>query len=113
MEEILDREMFISLDSTEEGFEKSAKEAFGVYPDKSFAPQKELAKLKKVWNQAKLQSEAKQNVDAVARAHGEPITMLACDWVSLMNQFKSKYGMQIHETRLPAQSYFETYEEKL
>ena len=108
MEEILDREMFISLDSTEEGFEKSAKEAFGVDPDKSFAHKKELAKLKKVWNQAKLQSEAKQKVDAVARAHGEPITMLACDWVSLMNQFKSKYGMQIHETRLPAQSYFES-----
>ena len=69
--------------------------------------------MKKTWNQAKLQSEAKQKVDAVTRAHGEPITMLACDWVSLMNQFKSKYIMQIHETRLPAQSYFEAYEEKL
>ena len=113
MEEISDREMFISLDPTEEGLAKSARDAFGIDPDQNFAHKKELAKLKKTWSQAKLQSEAKQKVDAVARAHGEPITMLACDWVSSKNQFKSKYGMQIHETRLPAQSYFEAYEEKL
>ena len=73
---------------------------------------KELAKLKKVWNQAKLQADAKQKEDAVAKAHGEPITMLTSDWTSLMNQFKQKYGMSIHETRLPGQLYFEAYEHK-
>ena len=39
MEEILDREMFVSLDSTEEGLAKSAKEAFGVGADKKFRSQ--------------------------------------------------------------------------
>ena len=52
-------------------------------------------------------------MDAVARGHGELITMVACDWQSLMTQFKQKYGLHIHETRLPAQSYFEACEEKL
>ena len=113
MEEILDREMFVSLDTTEEGLAKSATDAFGVDPEINFDHKKDLAKLKRVWNQAKLQADAKQKVDAVARAHGEPITMLTCDWTSLMNQFKLKYGMHIHETRLPAQSYFEAHEEKL
>ena len=70
-------------------------------------------KLKKVWNQAKLQAEAKQKVDAVARVHGEPVTMLTCDWVSLMNQLKQKYGQHIHESRLPSQTHSEAYEEKL
>ena len=74
---------------------------------------KELAKLKKVWNQAKLLGDAKQKVDSVALAHGEPITTLTCDWISLMNQFKQKYGPHIRETRLPGQTYFEAYEEKL
>ena len=69
--------------------------------------------MKKVWNQAKLQAEAKQKVDAVARAHGEPVTMLSCDWVSLMNQLKQKYGQHIHESRLPSQTHSETHEEKL
>ena len=78
-EEILDREMFVSLDSTEDGLAASAKDAFGVDPDVTFAHKKELAKLKKVWNQAKLQAEAKQEVDAVARAHGELVTMSTCD----------------------------------
>ena len=113
MEEILDREMFVALDSTGEGRAKSAEEAFGVDPDISFAHKKELAKLKKFWNQAKLQADAKQKVDAVAQAHGEPITMLTCDWSSLTNVFKQKHGMHIQETRLPGQSYFEEDEEKL
>ena len=30
-----------------------------------------------------------------------------------MNQSKIKYGQHIHETRLPGQTYFEAFEEKL
>ena len=88
VEKILDREMLASLDTTEEGLAESAKDAFGVDPEISFPHKKELAKLKKVWNQAKLQLDAKQKVDAVARAHGELVTMLVCDWRSLVTQFK-------------------------
>ena len=53
-EELVDREMFVAHDSTEDGLAASAKDAFGVDPSISFAHKQELAKLKKVWNQAKL-----------------------------------------------------------
>ena len=38
--------------------------------------------------------------------------MLTCDWTSLMTQ-QQKYGPHIHESRLPGQTYFEAYKEKL
>ena len=56
MEEILDREMFAALDSTEEGLAQSQ-------PRKPSEYKEEVAKLKEVWNQAKLQEEAKQKVE--------------------------------------------------
>ena len=39
--------------------------------------------------------------------------MLKRDWVSLMTRFGDQHGDNIHETRLPAQSYFESFEEAL
>ena len=39
--------------------------------------------------------------------------MLKCDWVSLMTRFGDQHGDNIHETRLPAPSYFESFEEAL
>ena len=87
-EEILDRELFVALDSTEGGLAASAKDAFGVDPSISFA------QLKKVWNQVNLQ------VDAIACAHGEPTTTLTCDWVSFKNQFQKKRPTSLaHLTR--------------
>ena len=65
----------------------------------------------KAWNSAKIQAEIKTKVDAVAKAHGEPISMLKCDWVSLMTRFGDQHGDNIHHTRLPAQSHFERFEE--
>ena len=39
--------------------------------------------------------------------------MLAVDWNSLMTQYKAKYGADFCEEDLPAQSFFEKFEEKL
>ena len=55
----------------------------------------------------------KQKVDAVTRAHGEPLTQLPADWESLMNKFKWKFGMDIPEFHMPGRSYCEAFEEKL
>ena len=33
-------------------------------------------------------------------------------WISLVQKFKEKYGEDIHDTRLPSQSYFVAFEEK-
>ena len=67
----------------------------------------------KAWNSAKIQADIKTKVDAVAKAHGEPVSMLKCDWISLMTRFGDQHGDNIHESRLPAQSYFENFEEAL
>ena len=67
----------------------------------------------KAWKDAKVHADPKVNYDAVARAHGEIVSMLAPDWISLLAAFKQKYGEHLHDTVLPAQSYFESFEEKL
>ena len=64
-------------------------------------------KLRKVMSETKLQT------DAVARAHGVPVTLLPCDWTSLVTEFKNKHGKHIPDDKLPAQSMFENFSERL
>ena len=113
VQEITDRELFVALDTSEESLRDTCKEAFGIDPSKGFAHKRELGKVIKAWNNAKVHSETKLKIDAVARSHGEPVSMLSSDWESLMTTFKSKYGANIHDTLLPSQSYFEGFEERL
>ena len=55
----------------------------------------------------------KIRVDAVARTHGEPVSFLKADWVSISTQFKDKLGADTHNSaELPSQSYFESSEEQ-
>ena len=72
-----------------------------------------MARTIKAWSNAKTQAETKQHVDNVAKAHGEPTTMLQVDWTTLLDRFKEKYGEHLHDNRLPSQSYYEAFEEKL
>ena len=58
-------------------------------------------------------SETKLQTDAVARAHGVPVTLLPCDWTSLVTEFKNKFGKHIPDDKLPAQSMFENFSERL
>ena len=57
--------------------------------------------------------EVKTRVDAVARAHRTPIQYhherLGVHVVSVQTQ----YGLNIHEAKLPSQSYNESFEERL
>ena len=113
VQDILDREVFVSLHHTVEGFKEAVTAGLGVNPAVGFSHSREMAKLVKAWNSAKVQAEVKTRVDAVAKAHGEPISMLKCDWISLMARFGDQHGENVHESRLPAQSYFENFEEAL
>ena len=54
-----------------------------------------------------------QQTDAVARAHGVPVTLLPCDWKSLLAEYKNKHGKHIPDEKLPAQSVFENFAERL
>ena len=113
VQEILDKELFIALDTSEETLRLTCKDAFGIDPTKSFAHKRELAKVVKAWKEARVHAETKVKYDSVARAHGEPVSMLTPDWNQLIAAFKQKYGEHLHDTVLPAQSYFEAFEEKL
>ena len=59
---------------------KTISGAFQMDPE-LFARKRELAKLVKAGHQAKIQAEANLKVDVVARAHGDPVTMLPIDWL--------------------------------
>ena len=108
-----DRETFVSLADSVPEFREAAKDLFGI--DTAKGPQHRLmqARIVKARNASKHYSEAQLKVDANAKAHGETITMPSSDWMSLIDQFRAKYGAHIHESCLPAQSYYEAFEEKL
>ena len=108
LQEIHSRQLFVALDRTEEGFCDTCKEAFHVDPSLGFKHKRELGRLLTVWNTAKIQRDTKVHIEAVHKAHGEPISMFTADWTSLIRTFKAKYGNNIHPSRLPAQFYFQT-----
>ena len=56
---------------------------------------------------------AKQQVDAVVKAHGVPSPLLLEDWTSMMLAFRTKFGKPIPDEKLPAQSYYEAFADKL
>ena len=91
--EVLDRALFTDLAQDEQQLKKSSK-TFGIdtSEDAEFSHQREMAKLIGAWSQSKTQSEVKQAADAAARAHGEPVGILAVDWNSLMEKFRQKYS---------------------
>ena len=92
---------------------ETCKKAFGIDCSKGFAHKRELGKIIKAWKNAKVHSDTKLKMDAVERSNGEPVSMVCADWEALMLTFKDKFGAHLHVTVLPAQSYFEGFEERL
>ena len=113
VQEITSVNLMVALDSTEEGFTKTCNQAFGIVTEtRDFAHKREWTKLHMVWKQARITCDTKDRVDAVKRAHGEPVSFLTADWVSFLREFKKQRG-KIQDNELPAQSYFEAFEESL
>ena len=113
VQEITDRELFVALDTSEESLRETCKEAFGIDTSKGFAHKRELGKIIKAGCNAKVHCDTKLKLDAVARSHGKPLSMLCADWEALRLTFKTKFVTHLHDTVLPAQSYFEGFEERL
>ena len=104
--------LFAAMDSTAEELKDTVREAFGVDTAKYGLPHKvEWAKIHNAWLASKVNLEVKTRVDAVARAHGQPIQYLTKDWASMLFQFETQYGLNMHEAKLPSQSYYESFEE--
>ena len=47
VQEVLDKELFVALDTTEQALRKTCEQAFGIDPSKSFLHKRELAKVVK------------------------------------------------------------------
>ena len=109
-----DRALFTDLAQDEQQLMKAGK-AFGIdtSEDAEFSHQREMAKFIGAWRQARTQYEVKAVVDAAAKAHAEPVRMLAMDWNSVMKKFKKTYGSDLCENELPAQSYYEEFKQSL
>ena len=88
--------MCLSLWNLEGRLAETAKEACGIDPAlEGFPHNLELVKLVNACQLGRVQSETKQKINAVARAHGEPVTTLAVDWEALFTGFKQKFGVKI------------------
>ena len=79
---------FAAMDTTPEELKDTVREACGVV---------EWTNKHNAWLAAKVNLEVKTRVDAVARAHGQPIQYLTKDWASMLLQLKTQYGLNIHE----------------
>ena len=79
----------------DEGLKKRCKEAFGV-------DENSLYKVHMAWSQARTGVKVKKKVDALARAHGQPVTFLAADSEPLVTLLKYRHGVAIDEVKLPS-----------
>ena len=86
--EFLDEELFVALDADGDRLKETRKEVHGDVPEKDVAYKEALAQIGKFWGRAKTQIEVKENVDAVALAQLELVTISAADWDSLITHFK-------------------------
>ena len=110
---ITDRDTFVNMFDSEAALKEGASDLGFDLTSGGLPHKREFARVVTSWKTAKVMSETKLQTDAVARAHGVPVTLLPCDWTSLITEFKNKHGKHIPEDKLPAQSMFENFSERL
>ena len=109
VQEVLDKELFVALDTTEEAHRKTCEEAFGINPSKSFLHKKRTGQSRQSLEGC--QSPCRRHRGQVRRGRkGSRRTGLH---VGPRLDFVVEFGEHLHDTVLPAQSYFESFEEKL
>ena len=107
------RETFAGLDDTEAGFKNIAPDLGFDLVNGGLAHKREMSRLISARKQARIASETKHHVDAVAKAHGVATTILPEDWTSMVVAFRTKFGKHIPDEKLPAQCYYEAFADKL
>ena len=110
---IVDRDTFVNMYDSESSLKEGAADLGFDLATGGLSHKREFARIVTAWKTAKVMAETKLQTDAVAKAHGVPVTLLPCDWTSIMTEFKNKFGNHISDDRLPAQSMFESFTEKL
>ena len=101
---IVERDTFVNMYDSESSLKGGTGDlgfdlATGGLPHK-----REFARIVTAWKTAKVMAETKLQTDAVAKAHGVPVTLLPCDWTSIMTEFKNTFPM-IDSLRSPCLSH--------
>ena len=89
---ITDRDIFVNMFDSEAALKEGASDLGFDLTSGGLPHKREFARVVTSWKTAKVMSETKLQTDAVARAHGVPVTLLPCDWTSLVTEFKNKHG---------------------
>ena len=110
---ITDRDTFVNMFDPETALKDGASDLGFDLSTGGLSHKREFARVVTSWKTAKVMSETKLQTDAVARAHGVPVTLLPCEWTSLLTECKNKHGKHIPDEKLPAQSMFENFAERL
>ena len=111
--QITDRETFAALDDTVDGLKTVALDMGIDLPGGGMPHKREFARITTAWKKARAQADIKVTTEALQRQHGEPIATLPEDWTSVVVQFKKKYGTDLPDEELPAQAYYEDFQERL
>ena len=110
---ITDRDTFVNMFDSEAALKEGASDLGFDLSTGGLPHKREFARVVTSWKTAKVMSETKLQTDAAPKAHGVPVTLLPCDWTSLLTEFKNKVGKHIPDDKLPAQSMFENFSERL
>ena len=97
-QDICDRGVSIALDSSEDGIRLACTQGFGIAPigaGHKFAHRRDGQDHHSMQH---CRVPAKLRVDAVAKARGEPTSMLQTDWTSVMEEFRKKFGGNLLES---------------
>ena len=105
---ITDRDTFVNMFDSEAALQDGASDLGFDLTTGGLPHKREFARVVTSWKTAQVMSETKLQTDAVARAHGVPVTL-----TSLVTEFKNKFGKHIPDNKLPAQSMFENFAERL
>ena len=90
-----DRDTFVNMFDSEAALKDGASDLGFDLSTGGLPHKREFARVVTSWKTATVMSETKLQTDAVARAHGVPVTLLPCDWTSILTEFKNKFGKHI------------------
>ena len=87
---ITDRGTFVNMFDSETALKEGASDLGFDLSSGGLPHKREFARVVTAWKTAKVMAETKLQTDAVARAHGVPITSPPCDWTSILAEFKKE-----------------------
>ena len=85
---IADRDTFVHMFDSEAALKDGASDLRFNLTAGGLPHKREFARVVTSWKTAKVMAETKLQTDAVAKAHGLPVTLLPCDWTSILTEFR-------------------------